>query len=299
MADSSTVTTTVPVLISVTGNLTGNTTTPTAVRVANVISWVTFSIGLPTIGLAIYTLKNLSKGENKVPMHVIFLLVSDVISFFGRPHVDQNMESGTHLSPSAFNFIFYFGVISNVTLMLYIAQERHLLVAYPQCLACCSSIRRSPVVALVAWAAPFAVLALAMLQCYLWFAVCLLTPFPFLLFFAVDSWRVLLCSRSIPPSFERKKAVWGISAIWANYTLLYVPFILSVLLQALSFKKTVTYLGLVSQLLLYLSPLVDPFLYIFMTKGLKEVLQALPCRQKPSRKENTVDTVAETVETRL
>lgn len=241
-------------------------------------------------------------GENKIPMHVMFLLVSDIISFFGRPTVNQNMESGAIFSSNTTDFIFYFGVVSNVTLMLFIAQERHLLVAYPQCLSCCNSIRQSPAVTFVAWAAPFVILALAILQYNLWFAVSLLSPFPFLLFFAVDSCRALICSQSNPPTMERRRAVWGISAIWANYTLLYVPFILSVLLEALSFKETVTYLGLVSHLLLYLSPLVDPFLYIFMTKGLKEVLQALPCCQNQSRKENmrpTVDTVAETVETRL
>lgn len=232
----------------------------------------------------------------------MFLLVSDIISFFGRPRVDPNMESGTILSSNATDFIFYFGVVSNITLMLFIAQERHVLVAYPQWVDCCASIRRSPAVALVAWAAPFGVLALAVLKYNLWFAVAMLAPFPFLLFFAVDSWRALICSRSNPPMTERKRMVWGIGAIWANYTVLYVPFILSVLLEALSFKEAVRYLGLVSHLLLYLSPLVDPFLYIFMTKGLKEVLRALPCCHNPNPNENmrpTVDTVAETVETRL
>lgn len=68
MADSNTVTTTVPVLNNVTGNL--NATLPTTVQVAKVISWLTFAIGLPAIGLAIYTLKNLSKG--------LSLLCSDV-----------------------------------------------------------------------------------------------------------------------------------------------------------------------------------------------------------------------------
>ncbi|KAG8000323.1 hypothetical protein GBF38_002563 [Nibea albiflora] len=298
MADNYKATTTVPVLINVTGNLTGNTTTLAAVQVANVIRWLTFSIGLPAIALAIYTLKNLSKGENKMPMHVMFLLVSDIISFFGRPSVDQDMKTET----STTDFIFYFGVITNVTLMLFIAQERHLVVAYPQCLGCCTSIRQSPAVKLVAWATPFAILALAVLQYNLYFAVSLLVPFPFLLFFAVDSWRAVICSRSNPPTPERRRTVWGIGAIWANYTLLYTPFILSILLKALSFKETVRYLDLVSHLLLYLSPLVDPFLYIFMTKGFKEVLQALPCCQKPNWKENTrptVDTVSETVETRL
>ncbi|XP_038588695.1 uncharacterized protein LOC119913355 [Micropterus salmoides] len=299
MADSNTPT--VPVLLSITANLTGNTTAA-AVHLATVINWLTFSIGLPAIALALYTLKNLSKGDSKVPMHVVFLLVSDVISFFGRPKVDPNVASGTVFSSSTTDFIFYFGVISNVSLMLFIAQERHLSVAYPQCLGCCSSIKRSPAVALVKWAAPLAILALAMLQYNLWFAVSLLAPFPFLLFFAVDSCRALICSRSNPSTPERKRAVWGISAIWANYTFLYVPYILSILLEALSFTETVTYLRLVSHLLLYLSPLVDPFLYIFMTKGLKEVLQALPCCRNTSQKENmrpTVDTVAETVATRL
>ncbi|XP_034754354.1 melanocortin receptor 5-like [Etheostoma cragini] len=298
MADRNTVTTTVHVL----SNVTGNTTTPTSVRIATVINWLTFCIGLPAIGLAMYTLKNLSKGDNKLPMHVMVLLVSDVISFFGRPSVNQNMGTGTVLSSDTTNFIFYFGIVTNITLMVFIAQERHVALAYPRCLGFCGTIKRSPPVVLLTWAAPLAVLALAMLQYKLWFAVCLLAPFPFLLFFAVDSWRALICSRSNPKTIERRRAVWGMAAIWANYTLLYVPFILSILLDALSFTEVVTYLELVSHLLLYLSPLVDPFLYIFMTKGFKEVLQALPCCQNIRQRENmrpTVDTVAETVETRL
>uniref|UniRef100_A0A3Q3QM80 G-protein coupled receptors family 1 profile domain-containing protein n=1 Tax=Monopterus albus TaxID=43700 RepID=A0A3Q3QM80_MONAL len=293
MADSST--TTVPILI----NVTSNTTTTTVVPVAQVINWLTFGIGLPAIGLAMYALKNLSKGENKVPMHIMFLLVTDIISFFGRPSVDQ--DNGTVLSSKATDFIFYFGVTSNITLMLFIAQEHHLSVAFPQCVGRCSSIRQSPVVALVAWAAPFAVLTLAVLKYNLWFAVALLAPFPLLLFFAVDSWRAQVCSQSSLPITERRRTVWGITAIWANYTILYVPFILSILLEALSYRDEVRYLGLVSHLLIYLSPLVDPFLYIFMTKGLKELLLVLPCCQNQTQKETrpTVDTVAETVETRL
>ncbi|XP_060943729.1 uncharacterized protein si:ch211-132e22.4 [Limanda limanda] len=294
MADTNTVTTTVPLLI----NITSNATTSTSAQVATVINWLTFSIGLPAIGLAIYALKNLSKGGNKIPIHVMFLLVSDIINFFGRPRVDDDMNSETILSSNPTDFIFYFGVISNIALMLFIAHERHVSVSYPQCLGCCSRIRRFPAVALVAWAAPLAVLALAVYDYKFWFSVALLAPFPFLLFFALDSWRALMCSNPRTP--EMRRAVCGIGAIWANYTLLYIPFILSILLEALAFKEAVSYLGMVSHLLLYLSPLVDPFLYIFMTKGLKEVMQALPCwhHQKENRTP-TVDSVAETVETRL
>ncbi|XP_030011305.1 uncharacterized protein LOC115433888 [Sphaeramia orbicularis] len=300
--NSNTVTTAHPVLIVSTAANLSNSSSPAAVQVAQVINWLTLGIGLPAIALAIYTLKNLAKGGDKVPMHVVFLLVSDIISFFARPRVDQDMQTDTVLASNTTDFIFYFGVVSNIILMLFIAQERHLLVVYPQCLGCCRRVRRCPVVAFLSWTAPFAVLALAVLRYSLWFAVSLLAPFPILLFFAVDSCRALICSRSGPPTPDRKRTVWGIGAIWANYTFLYVPFILSILLEALSFREAVQYLGLVSHLLLYLSPLVDPFLYIFMTRGPREVLQALPCCRRTSQRDSrrpTVDTVAETVETRL
>nr|XP_054597212.1 uncharacterized protein si:ch211-132e22.4 [Nothobranchius furzeri] len=305
------------------GNITGNSTSAAA-HVVMVISWLTFWLGLSAIGLALYILRNLSKGdtslihshssgqslliytsectnycegvpitnfqpcalhpgESKVPVHVIFLLVSDVISFFSCPRVTQDTQNNTILSSSGVDFLFYFGVVSNITLMVFIAQEHHLLVAYPKCHGCCTRIRLSPAVTFLAWAAPFAMLALAVPHYNFWFAVCFLAPFPFLLFLAVDSWRALHCSRSNPPTPERRTA-WGIGAIWANYTFLYSPFILSILLEALSFTDQVYYLGLVSHLLLYLSPLVDPFLYIFMTKGPKEVLLVLPCCQNSRKK---------------
>uniref|UniRef100_A0A8C2XCB5 Si:ch211-132e22.4 n=1 Tax=Cyclopterus lumpus TaxID=8103 RepID=A0A8C2XCB5_CYCLU len=196
--------------------------------------------------------------SNKIPMHVMFLLASSSVPVWTR-----SRPLGQCSPPTPPDIIFYFGVVANVTLMLFIAQERHLLVAYPHCLGRCGSVSTTSGL-----------------------PVSLLAPFPFLLFFAVDSWRALICSRSNPTTPERRRAVWGIGAIWANYTLLYVPFIVSVLLEALFFKDTVTYLGLVSHLLLYLSPLVDPFLYIFMTNGFREMLQALPCCRKQSRGEN-------------
>ncbi|XP_076016403.1 uncharacterized protein LOC143008504 [Genypterus blacodes] len=294
MADRNTVVTADIVHI----NITGNTTGPSVDHVAQVIRWLTLAIGMPAIGLAIYTLKNLSKGENKAPIFVVSLLVSDILSFFGRPQA----SSDTILSSDVTSLLFYFSIISNVTFMSCIAHEHHLLLAFPQWRGCWSTVRGSVLVSLAVWAAPFAVLVLAMMQLFFWFAVALLSPFPFLLFFAVDSWRALLCSRSNPPTPERRKTVWGLGAIWANYTLLYLPFILSVLLGSLSFKEEVRYLELVSHMLLYLSPLVDPFLYIFMTKGPREVLKALPCCQKLRQTEetrSTVDTVAETIETRL
>lgn len=62
MADGNTGVATLSEIFSITVNLTGSNTTSNAVQVANVINWLTFGIGLPALGLALYMLKNLSKG---------------------------------------------------------------------------------------------------------------------------------------------------------------------------------------------------------------------------------------------
>uniref|UniRef100_A0A3P9JRL2 Si:ch211-132e22.4 n=1 Tax=Oryzias latipes TaxID=8090 RepID=A0A3P9JRL2_ORYLA len=282
--------------VNVTESPARNDTTP--VKVASVIHWLTFSIGLPALGLAIYILKNFSKGLTKFmfPMQAKFLLVSDIISFFGRPSINVSTQDSTLCSSGATEFIFYFSVTSNITMMFLIAQEHHLLVTCRPFRDCCGRVRQSRVVVLFTWASPFAILALAMLNYQIWFAVALLAPFPFLLFFTMDAWRSLHCLSR--PSTEKRRATWGISVILINYTFLYSPFIISILLAALSLNEPVCYLGLVSHLLLYLSPLVDPFIYIFMNKGLKEVVKALPCCQyfhKRQKMRPTVPTVTETV----
>ncbi|KAJ0067340.1 hypothetical protein NL108_016769, partial [Boleophthalmus pectinirostris] len=257
------------------------------VRAAAVLSWISFIVGLPALGAAIYTLQNLSKGERKVPPHVTLLLVSDVLSFLGRPSVNQSSSQTSPTTSSSSSsssnisdltgLIFHLGLVSNIYLMLFISQERHLLVAYPQCASSPSPCRISPFLVALKWALPFGVLTLAILRYAFWFAVALLAPFPLLLFLALDSWRALACSRSRRPGAERRRAAGGVAAIWVNYSAVYLPYVVSELLRALELGAALPYLDLVSHTLLYLGPLVDPLLYLFMTQGPRDVLKALPC----------------------
>uniref|UniRef100_A0A3B4AT34 G-protein coupled receptors family 1 profile domain-containing protein n=1 Tax=Periophthalmus magnuspinnatus TaxID=409849 RepID=A0A3B4AT34_9GOBI len=198
-------------------------------------------------------------GERKVPPHITLLLVSDILTSL--PTLSSS--SSTNITDLIFNF----GLISNIYLMLFISQERHFVVAYPQCVSSSSSCKTSQFFIAFKWVVPFGVLALAIFRYTFWFAVALLAPFPLLLFFALDSWRALACSRSNRPTVERRRAVYGIAAIWVNYSALYLPYVLSVLLGALELGEALEYLGLVAHMLLYLGPLVDPLLYLFMTQG--------------------------------
>ncbi|XP_046885328.1 ovarian cancer G-protein coupled receptor 1 [Hypomesus transpacificus] len=280
-------------LVSECVNNNTNSTTPLD-RLAHVIGWVTFAVGLPAIGLAIYALKHMAKGRNGVPFHIISLLVSDIFNFIGRPQVTTQSV----ISPDMSMLILYFGVVSNITFMVCIAQERHLQTAWPQCQGFFTRVKSTALFSMVMWAAPFAILALAVLKYYFWFAVTLLLPFPLLLFFLLDSWRAFLCCR-LSPTPEMKRTVVSLAIILTNYTLLFLPFVLNILLESLCFLEEVHYLGLVANMLLYLTPLVDPFLYIFMTKGPKELAKALSCcRKREMDHPETISTVSEIV-TRL
>lgn len=70
MADNTTVTIAGPDLLSVTTSATGNNTTAANVHLAKVMNWLTFSLGLPAIGLALYILKNLSKGLSSLCLNM-------------------------------------------------------------------------------------------------------------------------------------------------------------------------------------------------------------------------------------
>ncbi|XP_067091815.1 uncharacterized protein [Osmerus mordax] len=148
-----------------------NSTTPLD-WLAQIIGWVTFAVGLPAIGLAIYALKHMPKGRNGLPFHIISLLVSDIFNFIGRSQVSTQSV----ISPDMSMLILYFGVVSNITFMVCIAQERHLQTAWPQCQGFFTRVKSTALFSMVMWAAPFAILALAVLKYYFWFAVTLLLP---------------------------------------------------------------------------------------------------------------------------
>lgn len=62
------VTIAVPDLVISTFNATNKTATN--VHLAKVMNWLTFSLGLPAIGLALYILKNLSKGLSSLCLNM-------------------------------------------------------------------------------------------------------------------------------------------------------------------------------------------------------------------------------------
>ncbi|RXN06762.1 psychosine receptor-like protein [Labeo rohita] len=266
-------------------------------RIQEIIRWITFAVGLPGIGFSIYLMGMQAKTGKAAPIYLISLLASDIFNILGKPKaLGQDAQKTSMQSTDISSLIFYFGIISNIVFMVCIAQERYLLVTCPQYNAFCTKLKQSSMISLAVWAAPFAILFLAYQGYIVLFSIALLLPLPFLVFFLLDSFRALWCTRR--PAVTNRNKILGMQAIiLSNYSMLYLPFILNTLFTALSLSSYVKYLGLVSDLLLYLGPLVDPFLSILLTNGIGDILKAFPCCAKTNTQEETDSVNTDTVET--
>lgn len=267
-------------------------------QIQEIIRWITFAVGLPGIGFSIYLMGMQAKNGKAAPVYLISLLASDIFNILGRPKASAEDTKNTSMpSMDISSLIFYFGIISNIVFMVCVAQERYLLVTCPQYNAFCMKIKQSSMISLAVWAAPFAILFLAYQGYFVLFSIALLIPLPLLVFFFLDSFRVIWCTKRLAPVTDRKKILGMQVAILSNYSMLYLPFVLNTLLKALSLSSYVYYLGLVADLLLYLGPLVDPFLSILLTNGIGDILKAFPCCARTNTQENMEMVNTDTVET--
>ncbi|KAL2083385.1 hypothetical protein ACEWY4_021158 [Coilia grayii] len=275
-------------------NSLSNSTAANLARVQQILGWVTFAVGLPAVLLSIYMLTQLVRAGNGTPVQAINLLISDIFNLLTRPQTPSLSPGSSTLSldtdiPS---LIFYFGVASNIVFMVGMAQERHLRVASQRCHGCCRRAKQSSVISLAIWAAPVGLVVLLYLGYRTAFLVCLLLPFPLLLFFFLDSCRALLCCSTSVTLSERRRVLAMLVAILANYTILFLPFALTTLLATLEVHiAEFVYFGLVANMLLYLSPVINPFLSLLLTKSLRELLDTFPCCR---RRGGTFDTTEET-----
>ncbi|KAJ8388196.1 hypothetical protein AAFF_G00135670 [Aldrovandia affinis] len=188
---------------------------------------------------------------------------------------------------------------TSIDTVVEVVGKRYLLVARPLCLGHRHAVRGSALISLAVWAAPLAVLCLAFYGYFFWFSVCLLLPFPLFVFFCLDTCRVFSCSSSVPGE-EKRRVLGTLAFILGNYSVLFLPFIVNILLKSLSISAERYHLETIGSLLLYLSPVVDPLLYICMKKNSTDFLRAFPCCRGlvcHTEETGTVPTVSETITT--
>ncbi|XP_035256839.1 G-protein coupled receptor 4-like [Anguilla anguilla] len=243
--------------------------------ILDVTNRVTVCIELPVLCWAVFTLYHQVKADNATPVYVMNLLISDFIQIIGRIVQVIKNDSISYIA-------FLIGISLSIGFMVCIALERYLLIVHPLWFRCRRTIKHSIFISLVIYAFEMLIFTGLFFSFYVFMiigaAALLILPLPLLLFFLGATWRAISHSISVPHK-EKKRILGTLALVLLSYLILFLPTILLILsiygegFSEIDFLKLFT----VAFVFLYISPLIDPLLYVLIKKDDKYIVKVPHC----------------------
>lgn len=261
-----------------------------------VVDWVIFLVGLPEVCLACYALQRLLKKEKAAPILAINLLVSDLIQigitvvFIISRFFDITFQPFVRARCIARLFV-RLGLTSSLGFMLLISAERYVMVAFPVWYHTKNTPKVAVLISLCMWTLSliYSILDYVFLihtrsSLQLFSVICLL-PAPFLVALFTATWKSLNKSVAMRHDKNNRKRIVGVlSLVLGTYAVLFFPFSIRNFYYSLKgadvSDKPDTVRDLSSVLtsaLVYISPLIDCLIYIFIRRDIKDTVEAFPC----------------------
>ncbi|XP_035526784.1 free fatty acid receptor 3-like [Morone saxatilis] len=268
-----------------------------------VVDWVIFLVGLPEVCLACYALLCLLKKDRVAPIFVINLLLSDLMQigvtvvFIISRFFDATFHPFVRARCIARLFV-RFGLTSSLGFMLMISAERYSMVAYPVWYHTKKNVNIAILISVCIWTLSLTYSTLDyvyMIQTrfsLLLFSIICLLPAPFLLGLFTATWKALNKSAAMRHEAKNRKKVLGVlSLMLGTYAVLFFPFSFRNLYCSLKgddasdAEDSVRDLSsILTSALVYLSPLIDSLIYIFLRRDIKDTVEAFPCCKTPLMK---------------
>uniref|UniRef100_A0A8C9WMC5 G-protein coupled receptors family 1 profile domain-containing protein n=1 Tax=Scleropages formosus TaxID=113540 RepID=A0A8C9WMC5_SCLFO len=253
--------------------------------VMRTLNLVTLAITLPAILFAIYVVYQQIRLNQAVHVYVINLLISDILQFVG--------ILGFFITRNDILFIIFLNIVGvaillSVSFMICIAVERYLMIAHPLWYSIHCTVKCSILTSVGVWMIIIALNSLGILFLHM-FPVLLILPFPLLLFLFVGTWRGL--SKALTLSTREKRRILAtLGLVIGSYTFIFLPAIIAFLAG----QSVPYYFGHAAQSFVYLNPLSDLLLYIFLRKDTRRILEDIPCCRRAQTDHEETDQTAVT-----
>uniref|UniRef100_A0A673LT39 G-protein coupled receptors family 1 profile domain-containing protein n=1 Tax=Sinocyclocheilus rhinocerous TaxID=307959 RepID=A0A673LT39_9TELE len=242
--------------------------------------------GFLVMSLAFYGLCCLIRPNHTVPVFVINLFITDVIQICFRPILSFCTFS---VIIAFIYYIYSLSIIVNVGFMVCISVERYIMIKYAVWYRLHNTSKNLALICLLVWAIPCGIIVIDVIialqgkiaHAFFISVFVLLMPYPLVVFSFVGSWKALSHSVTITPN-EQKRILGILALVLFNYTVLFMPAIVQSIIMMLSFEQGLRlhgYLLSVSGILVYLNPLADSLLYVFLRRDANGMFRCLCCEK--------------------
>lgn len=262
--------------------------------------WAISSIAFPIICAAMYGLYRLIKSDHVAPVYVINLLMSDMLQICTNPI--WRMTSMLNIMHLVLFSLYSLGLFASICFMLLISAERYVMIACPIWYRQRHSKKMALWASFMVWVTAFVVILIISLAIFSGIAddriltsnmiVFYLLPYPLVIYFTMGTRKALSNSKSVP-FYEQRRIMGTLVLVIFSYTVFYLPYIILMLTVTVSptlIKDThMQNFSALVNILLSLSPLVDPILYVFMRRDAKNMVGGLACCVK--KEENELETL--------
>ncbi|KAI7797135.1 free fatty acid receptor 3-like [Triplophysa rosa] len=229
-------------------------------------------IEVPIMLLTLYALCLLVRSRHATSIFVIHLILSDLVQTM----CQMIYATGSVRTP-LLGLAYYYSLIVSVYLMACIALERYLLVSHPIWYKTHHSLKSSCSISLVIWCVPlgFADIKPPHLRFLAFpFTIVCLIPYLITALCFVGTWRGLSHATSLTPH-KRRMILGTLFLVLLTYTFLLLPFFLLLMFSYFTdkYEKFEDFL----LCLVFLNPLADCLLYLFMRSDVADLMPSLHC----------------------
>lgn len=263
-----------------------------------VMDWVIFLVGLPEVCLACFALLSLLKKGRAALIFAINLLLSDLLQVLMTViFVMSRFFDATFRQRCVARLFVRLGLTASLGFMLLISAEWYVMVAWPVWYHAKNNTKLSILISLCMWtlSLTYCTLDFVFLMVYnrfslMIFSIICLLPAPLLLGLFLATWRAINKSSAMRHETMSRRRVLGVlSLVLVTYTLLFFPFSFRNLYYSLqdynaSEEEDRDLSGVFTSALVYLSPLIDSSIYIFIRRDIRDTMEIFPCCKKPLTK---------------